>query len=314
MFCKQITVSKCFGTLLTLFFTPCKITNMRRIDFSNCSKSDVVYSGAKEKIGIIFANTNYMLKFNGKGMYGEFYNDVSEYIGSEFFKTVGLEVQETILGTYKGRNVVACKDIFQNKKFKPFNELGDSSIEEKNRYSYTFSDIEKLITQSSKIISKDQIIQNFWKTYIIDALLANPDRHGRNWGFILEDGIYKICPIFDNGDSLFPKICDEDEYQNIIENDEEIKERVYQSPFSMVKANNGISTYFEVISSKEYDDCNKALIEIFPKINITCLNKIITSTDMPFKRKEMLIKIVNLRYEKILKKTYEELIENEKTN
>lgn len=284
---------------------------MNRIDFSKCSLSNVLYSGADEKIGIIFANTNYMLKFAGRGNYGEWFKDVSEYISAEVFKSVGIEVQETILGTYNGRNVVACKDIFNGKKFKPFDELGDSSIEDKDRYSYSFKEICKLIDKSSKIVEKEKIKANFWKTYIIDALLANPDRHGKNWGFIYQNNKYDICPVFDNGASLFPKITTDEEYLEILNNEKEINERVYDRPISLIRNDEGIATYFEIISGKKFIDCNKALIELFPLININFIKKIIYSTDMPDNRKKLITKIVEQRYEKILKSTYEELIKNE---
>ena len=38
--------------------------------------------------------------------------------------------------------------------------------------------------------------------FIVDALIANFDRHGSNWGFIKKYNKYRLSPILDNGSSL----------------------------------------------------------------------------------------------------------------
>ena len=84
--------------------------------------------------------------------------------------------------------------------------------------------------------------------------------------------------------------------------------RVFVFPTSALKINGKKINYFEYINSLEDENCNKALIEIFEKINIDEINKIIEQT--PFIsdiRKEFYKKIINMRYEKILKNSYEKL-------
>ena len=67
-----------------------------------------------------------------------------------------------------------------------------------------------------------------------------------------------------------------------------------------------IESRLEMIKHLENEDCNKALLRIFPKINLEEINSIIDKT--PFIsdiRKEFYKKIINMRYTKILKYSFE---------
>lgn len=94
--------------------------------------------------------------------------------------------------------------------------------------------------------------------YIVDALIGNFDRHGANWGFLKKDNQYSLAPVFDNGSCLFPNLNDEDEMLKIINDEEQIDLRVYKFPTSQIKLNNNKSSYFEVISSLQFEEINKA--------------------------------------------------------
>ena len=141
----------------------------------------------------------------------------------------------------------------------------------------------------------------------MDALLANPDRHGKNWGFLKKDDQYFVAPVFDNGSSLFSNFSDEEEMLSVLRDKEEIKERVYQRPASLVLYSESISDYYSVISSLEFELCNKALIEVFPKIKLKRIFGLIDETDLSDTKKRFLKTIVQARYEKILSETYEKV-------
>ena len=104
--------------------------------------------------------------------------------------------------------------------------------------------------------------------YIVNAFLGNFDCHGANWGFLKKNNKYSLAPIFDNGSSLFPQMIDENEMKLIISNEDEINKRVYTFPTSQIKLHNKKSSYFEVISSLEFLECNKALTKIYNRINL----------------------------------------------
>ena len=84
--------------------------------------------------------------------------------------------------------------------------------------------------------------------------------------------------------------------------------RVFIFPTSAIKINDKKINYFEYISSLQNEDCNQALLRMFPKINIQEIYSIIDET--PFIsdiRKEFYKKIINMRYEMILQYSYDKL-------
>lgn len=63
-------------------------------------------------------------------------------------------------------------------------------------------------------------------------------------------------------------MIDENEMKLIISNEDEINKRVYTFPTSQIKLHNKKYSYFEVISSLEFLEFNKALIKIYNRINL----------------------------------------------
>ena len=75
------------------------------VDFTNCQvKPYKIYGGANGgKLGIVYNGIDYMLKFPSqkKGEMSGYANScISEYISCRIIETLGLNVQETILGSY----------------------------------------------------------------------------------------------------------------------------------------------------------------------------------------------------------------------
>ena len=280
-----------------------------RMDFTGSQLSNVIYGGSEKKTGIIFANQKWMLKYRKKTIYGDAFNDVSEYLGSKIFALLGFQTQEVLLGTYNGQYVVACKDFISNNQFTPFNDVGESSLDDgKSNYSYSYIDICKLINKNKKIDDKKTMVSLFWETYIVDALIANEDRHGKNWGFLKKDNKYYPSPIFDNGNSLFAMFSDEEEMEYVLSSKEELEERVYETPRSIIKNDKGLNDYYTVISSKQYEECNSAILKIVPLINLDTINSLIDSVDISDLRKRFLKTIIKMRYDLMLLKTYKELV------
>ncbi len=120
----------------------------------------------------------------------------------------------------------------------------------------------------------------------------------------------KIAPIYDCASCLYPQL-DDDGISKIINNEDEMYARVFVFPTSALKINDKKINYFEFISSLKNEECNQALLRIFPKIDIKKINKIIEQT--PFIsdiRKDFYKKIILLRCEKILKYSYDKLKKN----
>ena len=261
------------------------------IDFTECEINIYKYYGGKNggKICIVYNGENYMLKFpgvnEGISKHGYSNNCISEYISCNIMKTLGLKVQNTILGTYKSNNiikvVVACKD-FTTKGgiLKQFAELKNSQIESsKNGYGTELSEVIETIEQQ-QIYDVKELKEFFWNMFIADCLVGNFDRHNGNWGFLINEAEKKIgiAPIYDCASCLYPQLTDE-RIEEIINDKEEMEARVFVFPTSALKINDKKINYYEYISSLKNKDCNDALVRLFSKINLKEINKIIDNTE-----------------------------------
>ena len=280
------------------------------MDYSIYEISNINYGGSERKIGIKIENEYYMIKFQKKTAFGKRNNHISEYLGSQIFNMLGVNAQETILGTFKDENVVVCKDFnIDGYQFVPFNDVGESTIEEdKEKYQYSYEDIMSLLLLNKKITNVEDVVSSFWEIYIIDALLGNFDRHGNNWGFLKKNNKYEMAPVFDNGSCLFPNMINEDEMIYIMNSKEETAKRVYSFPTSQIKLNGKKSSYYDVINSLVYKECNEALIKIFKRINIKDIFNLIGDIKSISEVHKSFYKyMLNERYEKIIKESYNKL-------
>lgn len=255
---------------------------MDEVDFSRYSLSNKFYGGSEKKLGILIGESEYMLKFQKKTAFGYRNNHISEYLGSHVFQVLGFPVQETFLGYYRGEQVVACKDFNQaGVQFVPFNEVGESTLDQdKETYQYDYEDIMQMLHDNSKLTNVEETIELFWQIYIVDALLGNFDRHGANWGFLKKNYKYSLAPVFDNGSCLFPNLTDEEEMLHIMNSQEETNKRIFTFPTSQIRLDGKKSSYYDVIHSRKYEECNRALICIAKRINLDKIYEIVEETPL----------------------------------
>ena len=276
-------------------------------DYSKYEKTPVMFSGAEKKFEIIIDGHRYIVKFQKNSEVGLTYNYVSEYLGSHIFQSIGIPVQETFLGTYDGKNVVVMKNFLEPEDaLVAFNGVGESSLErDKELYQYTYEDITAMLTENMKSTNVAETIERFWDMFIVDALIGNFDRHGGNWGFIKRDNKYRIAPVYDNGSSLYPKLNSDEKIAEVLASQKEIDKRIYQFPTSHIKVKNKKSSYFEVISSLQFEACNEALKRIVPRIDLERINRIIDEIEeISELRKQFYKNMLQQRYEKILMYSY----------
>jgi hypothetical protein len=285
------------------------------MDYSNYKKSNILYSGHEDKIGLFINNEYFLAKFQKNTINGKINNCICEHIGSNVFRILGIESQITTLGTYMGENIVLCKDFINHDDscYLPFVSLSEELIDiDNNNQQYSFPDIINTINNNIKIENHTAIVNRFWDIFIIDALLGNFDRHGYNWGFIKTNNQYKLAPVFDNGESLFPRIVGDDLIRSIINNKEELDIRTYKYPTSQIKIDGNKSSYFDVISSLKYNECNLSLKRIVKRYNYDMIALFINSiSEISDLEIEFYKTIINYRYEKILLYSYNKLVVNE---
>ena len=273
---------------------------------------NVYYSGAERKEQITINGNRYIMKFQKNSEIGLLFNHVSEFLGSHIFELLGIPVQKTFLGTYNRENVVLLKNfIGEGEVLVHFNDVGESSLEEdKEMYQYSYENIQEMLTDNKKLTNVEETISRFWDMFIIDALNGNFDRHGGNWGFLKKNNHYRIAPVYDNGSSMYPKINTPERIKDVLNSDEEIQKRVYQFPTSHVKLNGKKSSYYEVINSLQFEECNKAIIRIVPRIDFHKIDALIDHIDgIDELRKSFYKTMFRNRYEMILKPAYKKLVE-----
>ena len=276
-------------------------------DYSMYEKTPVMFSGAERKFEIIIDGHRYIVKFQKNSEVGLTFNYVSEYLVSHIFQSVGIPVQETFLGTYDGKNVVVMKNFLEHEDtLVAFNGVGESSLErDKELYQYTYEDITAMLQENMKSTNVKETVERFWDMFIVDAFIGNFDRHGGNWGFIKRNNQYRIAPVYDNGSSLYPKLNTDEKIAAVLSSEEEIDQRIYKFPTSHIKVKNRKSSYFEVISSKQFAACNEALKRIVPRIDLERINVIIDEIEGISELRKKFYKIMlQQRFEKILMYTY----------
>lgn len=117
----------------------------------------------------------------------------------------------------------------------------------------------------------------------------------------------ELAPIYDCVSCLYPQLTDE-RIAEIIDDENEMEARVYIFPTSALKSDDKKINYFIFISGFENEDCNNALLRIFPRIDMEKIYKVIDETPYISEiRKRFYKKILKMRYEMILKLSYEEL-------
>ena len=279
------------------------------IDFTNLPTKKKAYGGANgSKLSVIYNNELYMLKLPMHALKNpnlSYTNScTSEYLGCHIFNMLGVKAQETLLGKYeyhgKVRTVVACKDftspgvvIMDFASIK--NQIIDSAS---NGYGTELSDILDTIDKQVAVDSKE-LKEHFWNMFIVDAFIGNWDRHNGNWGFLYnqENDQMEIAPIYDCGSALFPQIDDE-LIKKVLSSKAEMNARVYDVPTSAILIDGRRANYYNVISSKLYDDCTNAVKRILPRIDLNEINELIDSVEQLSElQKEFLKRILKLRKE-----------------
>lgn len=280
------------------------------IDFSGYELNGKYYGGSERKEGITIDGEDYMIKYQKHTAFGKRNNHISEFIGSHIFELCGFQAHKTYLGYRDGEQVVACKDFnVEGKQFVPFNDVGESTLDQdKETYQYDYEDIMQMLRDNSKLTDVQETISMFWQIYIMDALLGNFDRHGANWGFIKENNRYTLAPVFDNGSCLFPNMADEEEMIVVMESEEETDQRIYRFPASQVKLNGKKSSYFEVINSLQFEECNEALRHVMMQLDMAKVDQLIDETPLITDVQRAFYKhMITGRYKKILMASFDKL-------
>ena len=290
-------------------------------------------AGSKE--GICINDENWIIKYpqTTKGMRGDLASyttaPLSEYIGSHIYEILGIDVHETLLGIRNDKLVVACKDFCKTegslREIRTLKNIYNKELEEQLEISLSSTSSSHLIALEDMIIQLNynpalkeipDIKDRFWEQFIVDLLINNNDRNNGNWGVLLENGEYKLAPVFDNGASFSTKLPD---YK---------LESYLSSQEKMQNSIEGCTTIYsvngKVIKGKDFlnienENYYKTIEKIIPLISDK-MNEIKSFIyNIPEKckglyvcsniRKEFYVKSMELRFEKFLIPTFDKIKE-----
>lgn len=287
------------------------------INFSKAIEELNSYKGSEKKKTLIYNNKKYLVKFpdpiREKNKNISYINNTfSEYVGSNIFKLIGFETQNTLLGTYtyngKEKIVCACEDFTSGHYvLYEFENLALSANPDKKIEPEIFDIMEVIeeIKKTTQIDINDNIKEKFWDMFIVDSLIGNTDRHNGNWGLLVNtrSSEAKFSPIYDCGSCLNPMLED----SQIKEINETELKNLALNCYSCLKENGKKINYMTFIKSKKNEDCNNAIKRVFGKIDIDKINKLIDDIScISIIRKEFYKKIIAYRFE-IIKCVYNEL-------
>ena len=83
---------------------------------------------------------------------------------------------------------------------------------------------------------------------------------------------------------------------------------MYKFSTSQIKLHDKKSLYFKVISSLEFEEINKALLNIYPRIDMNKINALIDELSISKIHNHFYEVMLNNRYEKIITFTYDKLM------
>ncbi len=278
------------------------------IDFTKCEiEYKKVYDGLNgTKLAIYYNDDLYMLKFpkdtHISGGYAS--STINEHISSNIFKILGFKTQDTLLGYYDDKIVVACKDFegFDGKLYnfgKVTNSIPNSSI------SFIYNDLADTLEtiENQKMVNKKELKEFFWDMFIVDTLIANFDRHNGNWGVLLDkDRDISIAPVYDCGSSLYPKLNNED-IEKYLSHQGSFNDLMLNTTTSALTTNKKKINPQNFLFNTDNEDCKKSLEKITNKIDLEKINKLIDSVDViSEQRKEFYKLTLKARKEGVLEK------------
>ena len=178
-------------------------------NFDDFPRRDGIYGfgGSCWKQAIVYKDNVYMLKYPNKHHPN---SPLVEWIGSNIYKMLGINVHETLLGISKEveRVVVACK-LFTNRgdevygfdkiknmgtpdKINKIQMKGNSPIDKAN-YAVSILKAGLFSNYANKL--KAQL----WDICVVDLFIGNI-RKDSDWGLVNKvDGDCEIAPVYDNG-------------------------------------------------------------------------------------------------------------------
>lgn len=257
----------------------------------------------------------------------------SEIIASEIGASIGLDILHYDVAWNKDRLGCLSKSMIDATNvslLEGYRWLAgfDSSYDVNDKDAYTFQIIEKLLTTHFR---EQEFIKDLIEIVVFDSLVGNEDRHQENWGIIQTnkeverktlfkrktlsiEKSYKFAPIYDSGSSLGRELS-EDKVEQMLKNHDQLEAYIRRGKSEIHWAGeHGKQKHLELVSKIAANNYKYLVVEIIEGIksrykqgvvidivnNVdNCLPAEHHALKIPQKRKEFLIKLVSLRFNKL---------------
>ncbi len=308
------------------------------VELDKYQDSKITYGGhSGSKKGLIINNERWLIKYPkstiSMQVEGLSYTTtpISEYLGSKIYSSIGIDTHEVILGKMDGKIVVGCKDFLSDTEtIFDFNNLKNNYDEEQEKYIINNSSsksseivdietIEFIMDNNEKFVEVPELKMRFWDMFIIDAFISNNDRNEGNWGLVFDRKTlkYKVAPVYDNGASFYGK-SDDIKLSNMYKDTFKFRQMAYESSVCIFRKNDKVINPLKFIESMENDDCNKAIIRLFKRIDMEKIKTIFDDVPLEYDglvvlseiQRKVYYEVLKFRYNEILKPIYERLIKN----
>ena len=260
------------------------------VDFTNSPRlPGRAYNGANgKKIAVSFAGACWMLKCPppaGDRPTALSYTNscLSEHLASTAFRMLGIDAQETRLGTYRnGREkvVCACRDFTAGGRIlHDFCSVKNTVIDsDTNGAGTELNDVLETIDLQA-FVDPLLLRERFWDMFVADALLGNFDRHNGNWGFLVDPatGAATLAPVFDCGSCLLPQ-ADESIMRRILSDRAELDARIHVFPASMLKIRGRKINYADFLATSDDPGLAAARERIVPRIDPVAFAALVDET------------------------------------
>ena len=298
------------------------------IDFSGCRELVSDLDGNAQKTRIVYGGEIYIMKYGNalapdpaKPLQGSCnHAPVSEHVGCRVFGALGVPVQETLIGTFQGREVVACKDFViplgPDKTLVHFRSLENALVSSSERSAAPRLDDIRMVCRQHPFLEgwRDKAMARYWETFIGDAIIGNFDRHSGNWGYIAEvdpatrvpERVHSLAPVFDCASSLAARLS-EPEMATISADEALLRERALSFPKAkLVVSGTKTIGYRELLLSEEGAEAREALFRLAPAVGRLDAAGIVEAVPgVSDARKEFLKATIRSRIEHVLQPAYD---------
>lgn len=232
---------------------------------------------------------------------------VSEYISTIVFRSLGIPVQDTLLGFFETetslQRVAACQELEQDGfSLRYFRDISQDIFKKvRGGFGLELDEILQTIRLQT-LVEPDLLLRFFWEMFVVDALIGNYNRNNCEWGILYRRNPHsiRISPVFSSSSCLYPH-ADEKKRKSILHNRAEMDYRLYHAPQSVIMQQDKKINYYNFLTTCHDPDFCAAFLHITRVCHMSVIySEIKKHLLISQEEKEFYLFVLQERYEKII--------------